>query len=1379
MIAPAPIPREIERLQALRGYEQLDTRAERDFDDITVLAAQICGTPISLITLIDEDRQWFKSRLGVSVRETSRLISFCAHTIQSDQAMVVPDTAVDPRFADNPMVIGDPHVRFYLGVPLLTAQHLPIGTLCVIDREPREMSPAQVTALQSLSRQVMAQFELRKSTRALASHEARQRLAKEGSDLGSFEWNLVTGHIAGTRRHDEIWGFAPGEFSGDLNALLERVHPDDLDLAYRTLTRGATDQHVVECEIRVRLPEGPQRWLEVRGEFAFDRTGKADRAWGVVKDISERKKREQELANNRANLERAQRISRTGSWEYEVATGKITWSDEHYRIWGLNRNDPDMALDELISRIHPDDRAVHMASLDQWLASAPGSSHEAVEYRVIKPNGEVVHVRVDMDVHYDSAGQAERLFGTSQDVTRREETQRALATSRRQMEAALASMTDALFITDTQGRLIEFNDAFLTFHRFKHESECGLTLADYPEIFDVFMADGTPAPAKMWVVARALRGETVTSAEYGVRRKDTGESWVGSYSFAPMRNEDGAIIGSVVVARDITEQRRMETQLVESERRYHTLFDEMDEGFCVIDVIFDEHDHPVDFRFLVTNPAFEVQTGLKNVEGETMRKLAPDLEEYWFETYGRVALTGESAQLVNWAEELSRWYDVYAFRFGPTEQRQVAVLFKDVTERKLAEQRIYKLNRVYLVLSEINQAITRESDQRAMLQDACRIAVEQGEFVLAWIGMREADAGGLTVVAHAGADEDTMAQVAALVSGGQIKCPFTRVAVESGEHGVCNDSIPDAVAGAASWGGGYRAMASLPLTQTGVVVGVLNLYADEAGVFDDAELQLLNDLAKDISFGLEVAGTERARVAATEALLQSESQLSNAMTLAKMGHWVYEIDSNLITLNDHIYRLYQTTVEQEGGYAMSPERFVERFLEPGDADGIKAEIEKARTTTDQHYTRDFEYGFRFGDGRRGRMAVRIFVVKDGRGRTVKIRGVSQDITAHRALEEQYRQSQKMDAIGQLAGGVAHDFNNILAAIMMQADLGAKEPATPAENMEAMAEIKEAARRASHLTRQLLAFGRRQIMQTTQLDLNRSVENMTQMLHRIVGEDVSLKLNLHPTPLLTRADSGMIDQVLLNLVVNARDAMPTGGLLIVETGLITLTENGDTDSPDLPPGDYVTLGVVDSGCGIDPEVKARIFEPFFTTKAPGTGTGLGLATVFGIVKQHGGAIDLRSETGEGSSFTVYLRSEKVRESDDAAIPVLPELKRGTETILLVEDDPSLRKLTKTVLVRQGYRVLEAGNGPEAVTMMDEATEKISLLLTDVVMPAGMTGWQLAQRLQARYPELRVIFTSGYSSDVAGREMVLKNRQNFIPKPCSADQLLRMVRTALDA
>lgn len=400
---------------------------------------------------------------------------------------------------------------------------------------------------------------------------------------------------------------------------------------------------------------------------------------------------------------------------------------------------------------------------------------------------------------------------------------------------------------------------------------------------------------------------------------------------------------------------------------------------------------------------------------------------------------------------------------------------------------------------------------------------------------------------------------------------------------------------------------------------------------------------------------------------------------------------------------------------------------------------------------------------------RSFPIRDASNEIRRIVGIAEDITERRELEEQLRQSQKMEAIGQLAGGVAHDFNNILQVILMEIDLGLNRAPQDGTRQMLLA-IREAAERASNLTRQLLAFGRRQVMQLRYLDINTGLRQIVKMLKRIVGEHIELSLSLHRDPLVAHIDQAMIDQVVMNLVVNARDAMPAGGKIEIRTQYLK-----NEHPQNAPAAEYAVIQVCDTGSGINPEILPHIFEPFFTTKESGKGTGLGLATVFGIVQQHQGKVRIQKTDANGTTIEVLLPLAENTVNEEPLKERKPM--RGSAGILLVEDEANVRKLNRTVLERNGYRVFEAADGVEAIRIFNQSREKIRVLFTDIVMPNGINGHELAAMLTAQNPNLIVILTTGYSPEVAGNDFRLEPGQNFLQKPYESEALLRILERSL--
>jgi PAS domain S-box-containing protein len=460
----------------------------------------------------------------------------------------------------------------------------------------------------------------------------------------------------------------------------------------------------------------------------------------------------------------------------------------------------------------------------------------------------------------------------------------------------------------------------------------------------------------------------------------------------------------------------------------------------------------------------------------------------------------------------------------------------------------------------------------------------------------------------------------------------------------------------------------------------------------------------------------------------------------------------------------------------SPEEFVGRnafeFVHPEDAAGVREALRRMVASPDLPQTALFRFRHADGSWRMLEGIGRLLIGEEPLQFVVN----SRDATDRRALEDQLRLAQKMEAVGQLAGGVAHDFNNLLTAILGYGSLLASRLAPGAPGREEIDEILRASERAAALTKQLLAFSRKQVLEPVVLDVNELIRNLEKLLRRLIEEDVQLVTLLDPSVARVRVDPGQLEQVIMNLVVNARDAMPGGGKLTIETANTSLDEAYAQQHVTVHPGSYVMVSVSDTGIGMDAATKQHFFEPFFTTKEKGKGTGLGLSTVYGIVKQSGGNIWVYSEPGKGTTFKVYL--PRVEEIAAEGVPLsansLPAV--GTETILLVEDESSIRALAKRVLEERGYRVLEAGSGKDALELVRGKEGQIHLLLTDLVMP-DMGGTELASSLEDKHPAIRVLFMSGYTDDGVVRNGLLGPGRAFLQKPFTPTMLVRKIRDVL--
>jgi len=512
------------------------------------------------------------------------------------------------------------------------------------------------------------------------------------------------------------------------------------------------------------------------------------------------------------------------------------------------------------------------------------------------------------------------------------------------------------------------------------------------------------------------------------------------------------------------------------------------------------------------------------------------------------------------------------------------------------------------------------------------------------------------------------------------------------------------------------------------------------------------------------------RIRFEESLVESQAKLERAVEAGGIGLWDWHIADNVLEVSDEWLHLIGTARSEMSGRL---EDFFER-LHPDDTGRITALMRSVESLPESTYSEEFR--LMHADGRYRWFLGTGSILRDERGNAVLVSGANVEITARKQLEEEFRQAQKMESIGRLAGGVAHDFNNLLSVIGGYTEMALESLAEDAPIHRDLKQVKHAADRAANLTRQLLAFSRRQVLHPEMISLNAVAAESEKMLRRLVGEDIAFTLTLEPKLGQVLADPGQIEQVLMNLAVNARDAMPDGGSLTIETSNATLDRNAAAQHSEVIPGEYVKITVRDSGTGMDKATRDQIFDPFFTTKEAGKGTGLGLATVYGIVKQSGGSIWVDSELLRGATFTILLPrvdEPESRVTEAAAAKPQP----GTGTILVVEDEESLRDLVKRMLGGLGYTVLASENAEAALEVLDTHAAPIDLLITDVIMP-GMSGARLAEAVKARYPSIPVLFISGYTDEALAHHGVLDPGVRLLNKPFTTAQLAAQVRAALE-
>jgi PAS domain S-box-containing protein len=503
----------------------------------------------------------------------------------------------------------------------------------------------------------------------------------------------------------------------------------------------------------------------------------------------------------------------------------------------------------------------------------------------------------------------------------------------------------------------------------------------------------------------------------------------------------------------------------------------------------------------------------------------------------------------------------------------------------------------------------------------------------------------------------------------------------------------------------------------------------------------------------------------------SEERLRLAFEAGRIGTGEMDLQTQMISLSEPMQRVVGLA---PGTSTLSFEDWISRVIHPEDRASVQRAVEKGITGEPDIA---LDYRILWPDGTVRWVTSRASVLHDAEGQPTRIIGAIMDITEQKRLEEELRQAQKMEAVGHLAGGVAHDFNNLLTIISGSSEMLLQRlpPGDPGRDL--LSEIRHAGNRAADLTRQLLAFSRRSVLAPKLLDLNESVRDSKKLLRRLIGEDVELETQLAAELDPVRVDPVQLGQVIMNLAVNARDAMPTGGKLAIETRNGELDDASSAKIAGAVPGRYVVLRVSDTGSGMTPEVQARLFEPFFTTKETGKGTGLGLAMVYGVVRQSGGFISVDSAPGRGTAFEIYFPAAEGRLPANKPAPPMPKpAATGTETILLVEDEDAVRTVVATVLQQAGYTVLEANGGRAAIDIVTANPESIDLLITDVVMPE-MGGRKLVEHLATMRPGLRVLYLSGHTDDALIRHGVLEADVAFLQKPFKIAALTTKVREVL--
>jgi len=706
--------------------------------------------------------------------------------------------------------------------------------------------------------------------------------------------------------------------------------------------------------------------------------------------------------------------------------------------------------------------------------------------------------------------------------------------------------------------------------------------------------------------------------------------------------------------------------------------------------------------------------------------------------------------------------------------QMILLAIEDVTDLKRAQQELEHLNSVLRAIRNVNQLITKETDRERLIQGVCDNLIETLGYHKAWLALF-AESGSPAATADAGFDGAFAPMAERLARGVLPQCG--RKALD--QPGVVIIRDPPGECSDCPLGGTYggRAAVTVRLEYAGKIYGFLTASVPAQFVESSEELHLLREVAEDIAFALYRIQLEEERKTADEALQESEERyrsiVDDVLDSSAVGLFILDSDFRVAWINramEEYFGIRREDIIGKDKRELIRNRIKDIFE---DGDGF-ARIVLA-TYDDNTYFENFECHV-LADGERQERWLEHWSqpIQSGLYTGGRIEHYY-DVSERRVLEEQLRQAQKLESVGRLAGGVAHDFNNLLTGIKGCAGFALRETAPGSQSNQDLTEVLALSDRAANLTRQLLAFSRRQALEAVVLNVNQLLEDQIKMFTRILGEDIDLRFIPASDLGNVRADPGQVDQILMNLAVNARDAMPDGGKLTIETANVELGEEYTRNHAGVTAGPYVMMSISDTGCGMDEQMQERIFDPFFTTKELGKGTGLGLSTVYGIVKQHGGNIWVYSEPGQGTTFKVYL--PRVLAEAGELGPKSEFIVGGTETILLVEDDEAVRGVGRRHLEALGYTVLCASCASEADEVAQGHEGHIHLVLTDVVMP-DRNGRDLYESLAANQAGLKVLYMSGYTDNAIVHHGVLEQGIPFLQKPFEREDLAAKVRQALE-
>jgi PAS domain S-box-containing protein len=1311
------------------------------------------------------------------------------------------------------------------------------GALAAYSEEQDVFNDAELNILRELAQDVgfgimalRARAERERATEALRVSERKLASAQRVAHLGHWEYEFDTDRLVWSEETYRIFGQNPQRGELTRTEFKQFVHPEDLHTLLEKVEQAAQGGPAYDFEYRVIRPNGEVRFVHSQGEVKWHASGRPRCLFGVAQDVTDRRLAEEALRASERRLEEAQRIAHVGHWDYNLQTKAMTWSDEAYRIFGLQPQQPGIStLKEYQEYIHPEDRQDRAEAVARAISTLTDYDHE---HRLIRRNGEVRYIHCRGEVTQDAFGRPDHFMGTVQDVTERRQSEEALRESERRLAEAqrIAHVGHWEWNIDTDEIL--WSDETYRIKGVLPQSIHTLSETQY-------LVHPEDRPSRNEAIAQALRGGPRYDMEYRVVLPDGEVRFVHSQGDVRW-DESGRPRRMFGTVQDITERKRNEEALTLAFHRIELAQQAALAAF---------YEFRPQTGEVIRSSSHEAVLGyspeeLKPTEAAWEAIIYPEDLAAFHDAVASAVREGDKFALeyrVRHKAGHYLWLSDHArvMRKEGGEVEGFVGMIRDITPRRLAEEglreserklaeaqrvahvghwerdldtgqilwseetyRILGLNprNGYRTLADFEALVhpeDRSSQAGALLESLrggprydveYRIIRPSGElrFVhsqceVSWdaAGQPRRIFGTLQDITEQKLAEEALrrsteiqrrAMEIALVSGfvyevanGKFLLSKEAAALyglpeSMGMEDAWKYVHPDDLAHAqAAWQAGL-AGDLYNVEYRAVLQGQTRWINARANPERDAEGRVVRII------GVLQDITERKR--SEEALRRSMEIQRRAHEIAHLGGFTVEISEKTAFFSDEAAALFglPPSLSMEAAWGM---------VHPDDLAYSQAQWQE--TLAGARY--DIEHRLLL-QGQVRWIYVRAEPEFDAEGRVVRIIGVLQDITDRRKLEEQLQQAQKMEAVGQFAAGIAHDFNNLMTVIIGYCYMLLRRlpPEDPLRNL--VTESYKAAEQATTLTRQLVSFSRQQVMEPKIVDVNRVLIEMEKMLRLLVGENVHLVLKRDPAAGFIRVDPGQMQQILMNLCANARDAMPHGGTLTIATSPYVVDGNG-LSHLGLEPGRYSLLSVTDTGIGMDDATKARIFEPFFTTKGPARGTGLGLPVVYGIVQQSRGQIEVSSELGHGTTFNIYLPLvEESAESAASSLDLATRMPEGKETVLLVEDDDALRELGRNILRSSGYTVREANNGQQAMQVVRDYPGTIDLLIADVVMPY-LGGRALAKSVLALEPDIRVLLVSGHPSDAAMSQGVREADFPFLKKPFTPIALAQKVREVLDA